>query len=454
MDRAGRTVSLAVASMTVLVLSQAGAAAQTSSDAGPANGAAQVVAQGVETLGEGELVWRVVARAARPPANAAAVEGVTGFVVAETGTMLVADTGQRGRSRLSSGEASFVGDDDEQLRVALGANAIGYFALELVDAADAEDVGEGEPVLIGDAFDGPGADHDLDLVRAALAVGETAELPAGEAPGLLLVTAGSVTLTDAAEEDATSLTAGEAVAVTGPVTVTAEETAVFLAVVVGPAVPALSSSSSEAMAPTTASPAALPTVTAELTPTEEPGSPPTAEPASTPEPEAPADEPVAEEPPAEVADADADGLGDDVEAGFGTDPNVADSDGDGLTDGNEVNDLGTDPVNTDSDADGTIDGDEVNLGTDPLDPAAVAAPVDVPSTGAPGDADDDGYPDDQEASLGTDPNDADTDDDGLSDGNEVFVFATGPLNPDSDGDGVLDGDEVNNGTDPNDPASL
>ena len=47
-----------------------------------------------------------------------------------------------------------------------------------------------------------------------------------------------------------------------------------------------------------------------------------------------------------------------------------------------------------------------------------------------------------------------TDDDGLTDGDELFNFATGPLNPDTDGDGVLDGDETTNGTDPNDPTSL
>lgn len=43
----------------------------------------------------------------------------------------------------------------------------------------------------------------------------------------------------------------------------------------------------------------------------------------------------------------------------------------------------------------------------------------------------------------TDPNNPDTDGDGLSDGDEVLVHGTDPLNPDTDGDGLSDGDEVN-----------
>jgi len=67
------------------------------------------------------------------------------------------------------------------------------------------------------------------------------------------------------------------------------------------------------------------------------------------------------------------------------------------------------------------------------------------------DSDDDGLTDGEEIALGTDPFDADTDDDGLSDGDEVNVHGTDPLNPDTDGDGLNDGDEIALGTDPFDP---
>lgn len=58
-----------------------------------------------------------------------------------------------------------------------------------------------------------------------------------------------------------------------------------------------------------------------------------------------------------------------------------------------------------------------------------------------GDRDGDGLLDLDEATHGTDPDDADTDDDGLSDGLEVESGRTSPLDDDSDDDGLGDGTE-------------
>jgi hypothetical protein len=49
----------------------------------------------------------------------------------------------------------------------------------------------------------------------------------------------------------------------------------------------------------------------------------------------------------------------------------------------------------------------------------------------------------QENFLGTNPNDTDTDNDGLTDGDEVFVHQTNPNDADTDGDGLPDGWEWN-----------
>jgi len=90
----------------------------------------------------------------------------------------------------------------------------------------------------------------------------------------------------------------------------------------------------------------------------------------------------------------------------------------------------------DSDDDGLTDGEEAILGTDPFD----------------SDTDDDGLTDGEEVEVyGTDPLDPDTDDDGLTDGDEVQVYGTDPLDPDTDDDGLMDGLEVALGTDPLDP---
>lgn len=58
------------------------------------------------------------------------------------------------------------------------------------------------------------------------------------------------------------------------------------------------------------------------------------------------------------------------------------------------------------------------------------------------DPDDDGLPTDEELVLGTDPDDGDSDDDGLGDGDEVDVWGTDPTASDTDGDGLLDGTEA------------
>jgi outer membrane protein OmpA-like peptidoglycan-associated protein len=94
-------------------------------------------------------------------------------------------------------------------------------------------------------------------------------------------------------------------------------------------------------------------------------------------------------------DSDGDGLTDQEEAEWGTDPYNPDTDGDGLTDGEEVHIYHTDPLNPDSDFDGLSDGDEVHI-------------------------------------YHTDPMNRDTDGGGVSDGHEVLEDHTDPLNPADD----------------------
>lgn len=58
------------------------------------------------------------------------------------------------------------------------------------------------------------------------------------------------------------------------------------------------------------------------------------------------------------------------------------------------------------------------------------------------DDDSDGLPNAQEDILKTNPLSPDTDEDGLSDKDEVRVYLTDPLNPDTDNDGLFDREEV------------
>ena len=93
-----------------------------------------------------------------------------------------------------------------------------------------------------------------------------------------------------------------------------------------------------------------------------------------------------------------------------------DSDADRLTDAQEL-EIGTDPFVADSDGDGLADGDETGF-------------------------------------YGTDPLLTDTDDDGLEDQEEVAVVFTNPFLADTDGDGVSDAEEVTAQTNPLDLLSL
>jgi formylglycine-generating enzyme required for sulfatase activity len=108
-----------------------------------------------------------------------------------------------------------------------------------------------------------------------------------------------------------------------------------------------------------------------------------------------------------------------------------DPDNDGLTNYQEIIIRITNPDLADSDSDGVNDGQEVTDTTNPL----VA------------DTDGDGLTDGEEKTRTTNPLVTDTDADGVNDAQEV-TDATHPLIADSDGDGLTDGDEKTRTTNP------
>jgi len=96
----------------------------------------------------------------------------------------------------------------------------------------------------------------------------------------------------------------------------------------------------------------------------------------------------------------------------------------------------------DADDDGIIDRDDLCNGTttgDEVDANGCAA--------SQRDTDDDGLTDAEEIELGSDPLSADSDNDGLADGQEV-ALGTSPTAADTDGDGWSDSDELDYQTDP------
>jgi hypothetical protein len=144
-----------------------------------------------------------------------------------------------------------------------------------------------------------------------------------------------------------------------------------------------------------------------------------------------------------TADSDSDGLPDSWETAnglnVGADDSADDPDNDTLNNLQEYN-SGSNPKQADTDADGLTDGDEINsYGTNPT----------------LADTDSDGLSDGEEVNTYfSSPLLADTDADGLDDHAEAVDYHTDPNLPDSDNDGYLDALEVAQGSDPNDPSSL
>ncbi|MCC7022539.1 MAG: hypothetical protein IT338_06910 [Thermomicrobiales bacterium] len=454
--RARFAIAGASLAMTLVAAPAVTALMQLPDEPSPESGTAQVVAQGVVGIGKGDLRWEVTEQTAPPPGNANPVTSGLGFITVDSGVMLVEDLGTGAQQRLAAGEAALTLPGAEQARVALGSDVAGYHQLLLVSGAS--ETAPANASFISDPFTGTGDRHDVDLLQDALAPGATMAIPAGALPALVVVLDGSASVTTESG-DVVSLGTGEAIALTGSLVVTAAENGADVAAVyTGPAVPRLAQA---AATPATVAQTATPTSGRAVTGAASPATVAVAA-AATPRAQAASASP----------DDDGDGLDARQEERYGTDPSLSDTDEDGLSDGQEVVEFKTDPLKPDTDGDGTLDGDEIAQGTNPLDPAngAVAAqptdetasetpaPVEEETapqatTATPGDSDGDGLEDAIELELGTDPYDIDTDDDGLTDGDEYYVYQTGTRNPDTDGDGVLDGDEIANGTDPNDPAS-
>lgn len=373
---------------------------------GPAQGHAQVIAQGVATVERGQYAWRVTEHDA-PRSAEDATAGDLGFYLAEDPVTFRDGDGDR-VARLTNGEAMFGGDDERFAPERANEGSGTYLHIALVPSSESERDAGGDLVHGGDAFRLTAADYDLDLMRDVLERGDERAIDAQDATVLVLVTDGDVEVDIAGRRELVGLSAGETLEVNAGSAFTVmqagREDAVFVV-----AVASQIDEPAGAATPEAATPRATATPRASATPAS--------------------------------ADRDGDGLSDDEERRIGTDPNDADTDGDGVDDGDEVNGtlssspFVTDPLQMDTDGDGLSDGDwESMWGCSPLD----------------SDSDGDGLLDGDEVHVfGSNPTLVDTDADGLEDGVEVMVLLTDPANDDSDFDSLPDGWEVSTGSNPN-----
>lgn len=164
-------------------------------------------------------------------------------------------------------------------------------------------------------------------------------------------------------------------------------------------------------------------------------------------------------------DTDQDGLSDAEEESLGINKTETDSDFDGLFDREEVKVYLTNPNNPDTDADGVKDGEEVENKTNPKgDGALYGLDGQASSTPSSEDGGEGSIPSQASTSesvaTGTGETAVpasekiDSDNDGLTDSEEIDVYKTDPKKADTDGDSYLDGVEVRGGYNPNGPGML
>jgi Bacterial TSP3 repeat len=486
--------------------------AQTYGQDSPATGGAQVIAQGLTAPPADRSAWRVVKQ--EIPTRLDAVPSVrmqssTGFLLADDVDVFVVDQRTKLRTRLAPGEAQYVPSGANQTWASLDNDAGSAYSLELVDR-DLANVSPGADIVYGsDSFQTEPGDYDLDLVRDEVASGESAGVPGGTYPVLVLITSGSMTVSSTKSDEPVRLKAGQAVALRGNVTLETrgDNPATFVAAVLG-----------DPITGGAAVPTAVPTKAATKSDrTPEATKKPKATKTPTPKP-------------TREATADVPGIGDGASiriavrlcrAGmtyFGLDPrgcaranenfelSLIAPDGSMITqkDASKVDDAfvrwsGLDAgvyvlvvnampegyfsysldgyiccttndgysvtIKKDQIADGTLYlfQSAFGVGAPPTAvpvPTNVAAPQPTAVTTAPNpslDSDGDGISDQLELDVfGTSPFLVDSDGDTIPDGTEAFGlngWLTAPALPDTDGDGVDDNVEIQNGTNPVDASS-
>lgn len=387
----------------------------------------QTVAQGVVAIDDA-VVWRVRLVELSAEGTAAETAGFA-FHLQRGGASILRNDATDRRVRLEPGEAAFVGAEDDADQTAVGSEPSSAWVLELVapNASVGEGLGAGTVLFTSDIVeDYPAGTVEAELRRGVLLGNEMADIPAGTGPALLMVTSGRVQATPEGGS-AETIDAGVGRLESGGLALRNPdaEPAVFVVAALGEVLEAIEEpaearqDAEQGSAEETTAGAEAPTVDRAAGDDDDQAAAKAEQSAASEEDAEPAGNAATagEAPVATGTDTDGDGLGDEDEAVYGSDPLNADYDADGLADGAEVNQYNSDPLNNDSDGDTLIDGEEVNQ-------------------------------------YGSNPASTDGDGDGLTDNDELFTYGTGPASFDTDGDGTGDGEEVINfGTDPTDSSS-
>ena len=254
--------------IALLVILPPQAAAQEAAEVtfSPASGTAQVIAQGVTPLPEGNVVWRTVRARALPLADAPFEAQPLSFVLATTGPLLLTND-DGAQIHLGTGEAALTPGGTVQQRASLSGQEVSFLSIELVPEAAAPPA-NATVLQPGAPFAAPGGAHDLDLVADLLGSGESLTIPDSGGKNVILVTDGAATV-GKPDGGSAVLLAGEAASFSGELLVApapsggvAADRAGFVVAMIGPEIPPPALSTTGTAAPPTPASVETPEVAA------------------------------------------------------------------------------------------------------------------------------------------------------------------------------------------------
>jgi hypothetical protein len=255
--RAAPLMLLLALTLSLFGVTNPGVARQADPGYAPASGPAQVIAQGVDALPAGDVVWRTVRTRGLLPQDAPFEERPLGFVLASSGALLLVDQESGEQVRLGTGEAAFVRAGTVQQRSSLGAQPVSYLSIELVGVDAAPPPADTTVLQPGQPFPSPAGLHDLDLLSATLVAGEAFTIPDSGAKNVVLITSGAADV-GRPDGEAVVLLAGEAASFSGELQVSGAsdggetQDVSFVVAMIGPEVPPVAG-----LAETPAPPAAV-----------------------------------------------------------------------------------------------------------------------------------------------------------------------------------------------------
>jgi len=196
------------------------------------------IAQGVSTLPNNDISWRIVRSDAASREDQQPVGTDRGFVVAGAESLLVSDLETSAQDLLESGEAAWVAGGTQQQRASLSDDVVAYTEVSLVSSDDADLAGDGDLVLAGGSFNAPDGSRELSLREATLGTDETIDLNVENGESVVLVASGMVAVSTGGD-----LATGDAQSYDDDITLTndSDEVARVLIGAIGDIVPPLPS---------------------------------------------------------------------------------------------------------------------------------------------------------------------------------------------------------------------